>query len=954
MVYSLFNEIQNCIDNIRRDNQADRQFIDELDALLIPLLDENFKNAGTINSIQAIFQRRLETVLDSSDYTLKAGGINAHWIKLACHLASLSGRPYLEFLFPKVQNVRDLNVLSTQTDPTQFILMEDREDRNALQLVPLQHVRESMIRKGFGSEERALSLRELMRYRLKTNDFALETGPFKTAIRKAKGLFPQSILPRLVQLLKDYFDEGCANGFSSSKNDYPKFSKTLHYLNSELIESYLDDVYKFYGCTFTVGAHTIFVYDFLIRLISGNLTAIRETMECFASFLADEIDLSCIVDSALLLPIYQKIGVGIGPAFDYRGLLGCIGMLKTGASENVSRALSQLESKLKLEKKITEISMLTLQQIYQVRWDEVRATELDYTRKQKNEEDTKPDINRFWIGTAQVVKGAGLFKFLKRKSDPQKRPLESVYEFLMYTLIKDINHVTETSIDETPLTYCILNEAGTKLISLVDSAGRCNVALTFYNCSEVKPDPFTAVEADRLQFADPRFHHYAALILGRFNDPPLTKSTIAVFKELVDTALFENALRPGNDLTSEQYTVAEMAWENFFNKINSLSRDEYDRAIAQRITLHGYTRSVKEIFDSLLKFDKVTKRIVSEGCISVAAYYFMQLIVDFDVCTEFCDRLEQKSEKVSVPLMRSNSAGKVFSEYNSISEEEATRKINIIMISLMTYSFNSGRIILSFGDVSNRGNQITERIFNLIKPVIEGREGFARHIYANVMEFVKRVKLSNSDDSKEMRTWLISLRDQTLFSPPKQITRTSFMYFDYKKLFCCLRPLCNDLKFGEKICGFLDEVIRIASHSPSENTIQVKVNLIFNQFCNDVPLECYALIQNATTGKRAIELQELFALIWDYVALRIVTPKSGSIIDALSGWFKSQKQTSSNLSFGLFDRERPKKWDEMKNTHDVLLRMKSVIPGEFENPYLQHLLPSVADRTASYSKRSSF
>lgn len=814
------SEIRDIISDINlhsQDGSIDKLFVSLLITSELNFPGQQFTDAR-IEVALSVFERRWSKLIDTSnDYTIKSDGINSHWIKLAHCFAAISNRTYLEFLFPSIKNKTDIYNPSRQliecNDLLNFFLLDD-----GVTLGCVDSLEERWSKKGFVSvvqknDEKAyvdqpLTLKELHRILAKTS--VAELKPAVTFAKKLRqeimrdwvkrGSIPQPILALLVELLKCYFDQGERNEFSSVDIQYKGFRPLMMALMNELSSFDIADVYHFYVRVLDTSVpsknSSFLLCELLMKCAIGNLAKIKPQMEALVAFLCN-CSPSLIVDSKSLYPIYKRNSIGKG--FSLTSLKECLANLKENASTAVTLKLNELDDKISNSSLTLEEAILPLRTIYAMRWNEVKGKLLDYTRQQSC-------ANLWWVRTAQILSGAKLIE-------------SNYYRFLIPTLSYDEDVNILDPLVNHSLNHFILSEDETNLILLDNSVKHYTQTKLFYNCSVNPPVPFTAVEETRLAFAHEKFHSYISLI--RYEQLPLMKSSVLMFKNLVDAVLDERGLDPSMSPDEDQVLMAGRGFMFFYEALKQLPEDELNRVLDHRTYSRGTNYSVRELVDKI-------KRGGDDGCIATCVKTFAQLVINHGDHFTFIEKIEN-SPLIAVSLMRTVSAKKVFRDYDFLTVDEAVRRNNILMVSLLTHDFNyllTG-YDLSLGEHYNKGDEVILTIFSQLKSSLESSDyrSDARYTYTNILEgSVIKQLAKNTDISNEVRDWLLSVQDSRLFTDMNQCNVTCY---DPKQIFLGLCQFQDDNALGDSVRSFLFDVLQVLKDSRSDLMKIVHVNVAY-------------------------------------------------------------------------------------------------------------------------------
>ena len=918
MPNEITSEILNYIDHIKIHSSND-----SFDQILINKLLHELKpdtvsftfTEDVVRIIQTIFETRWIKCIDTPlDYTVNQSGMNQYWINLARSLAAVTNKTYLEFLFPSVKNKIDSQssrALVDCGDLSNFFLFDDGLTLGCIS--SLEDIRKNkkgcvcIIEKNDRGEliERHLSLKELHRVLAKislskTNSSSIFAKSLRQNIMpewKNHGNIPRSIVPLLKELLTCYFKEGQRNGFSASVVDYPGFVTLLIHLTNQLKIVDLPDAYYLYSCVLDDPSSPetpgILLCELLVKCVYGDFSQIKPKMELLVSFMGS-YDPSFIVSSELLNNLYHRHGIGVGFSFEH--LKYCLMELLKGATPTLTIELKALSAKINSNSVTLAEAVLVLKEIYVLRWSEVKDTLLDYTREQGGG-------NLWWIRTAQIICGAKLIN-------------ENYYGFLIPTLQNHIDIFTCEDCVNYPLNHCLLSEDEKYLIILDNSEKQYKQTKLFYNCSVNPPVPLKSKEEERLAFSPPRFLQYIAIIQNM--QLPLKKSSVLIFKELVESTLDERGLDPLMTIDKDQVLMAERYFMLFFDALNKLPQDELARVNDHRTYFRGTNFSVSELLFKI-------KRAEDDGCIATCVKIFAQLVINHGEHFRFTQKIEN-SHLIGVSFMRTNSAKKVFSDYDYLTKDEAIRRNNLLMISMLTHNFNytfSG-YKMSLWDQANRGDAVVQSIFNQLKIYLESSDSssVARYTYVNIIEGnvlkLKTDKGFSASLSVEIRDWLSLIEKGALFKLDNQTVTC----FDPKQLFMGLSLFLERENYALLISPFLQDLISSMMQQRSDSMKTVHANVAFFKLIQCFEEDELRELFSEINGKKNVALNTYYDAIFSFLVLH----ESASITNyRLLSFFSPT--VSIERYRGLLLQTKPKDWRECHSISDIVVLVRNA----FEN-----------------------
>lgn len=740
--------------------------------------------------LQKILDWRFEQLAITNDYTATIDGINKYCNELAHDLAPEVGKTWLQILMPTIKNT---------TDP---ILFEKHEDfSNFLEL-------RAFFLGGINDKETIYRMKGLFKHMVNTNSFSIfddkeaSVRPFsvlelaRISVKvfelpatvynsfwdylkdqylpdlDKKGDVPREFLPKLLEIIKLFFDERNAN------HDQSKFSiELLLWCKSLLVDPldaaigdkdaamrHVNNVNCLYGQKLWVAGKGVYLIEVLIDLVIKDSPANRlANIKGLARWLC-EYDASFIVDKCPELDdTYIRCRVGIGYKLQ-QFHADLVELSKQDCSNSIKTQLTTLigEVKEKLNQGRTRIYadlLEKLKNIYREREKELQINGPDYLESQEG-------TNAPWINLAAHLDGARYMY----EGEYCRYIVGNYYGWLMkLRFTKDA--ITQNSLTTYPLSHYIRSESGN------DDTGHCLILLdcctryydetgVFKNRSEDRP--FTTLEIQRMHKANSRFHRLIpfASSCDDANEPSIKFETWLAIKKLVEKTAHSNL--------SQEYAWIEPVAE-FIAFRRDLPAEERQKLDAQTITYHGrgYIKTItaQELFISLE--DMQTERDRNDAtwdCMQVCGLYLAQLVVDYFRCT-FTNNssLERGSE---VEAMRAHSRNKSFSD---IDDAEMMRRIQMLVVFLLTHKFVSGFLgglftrhySISVGRFTNTVNKLGNEIYDVCQPLVNSKSNTvdqARNVYVKLMELVKHKWLNANTEAKNKDLWLGTIADGTMFT----------------------------------------------------------------------------------------------------------------------------------------------------------------------------------------------
>lgn len=826
-------------------NAFDREFLTLFSSKFDPVFDETELNEDDVEWLLKVFVDRWKIVADTDlDYTFNPADENACWVQLAKDLAEGREKNYLQILLSTIENTVDpilLNKLTVCSELRGFYVSQDQKTlhrvRGLFERVQKKH-HFSSFKNPSDTTAKALTLMELARIQSKQGEMPFDfervnylnfwdyiTRAIMPTL-SAQGEYPFALLASLL--------EACEAHFSGS---YDEFRTRLRSWEQLLQDYSVEDINSLYGQVIQVSDQSFYLAEILIAALTGDKCSDDKIIGLVAWI--TQQDPSLISRQRAFDDIYKERG--IGPHFTIKELSHCVAQLEDCRTQRGVRLLALLVQKSKVKSRIDEEIVGLVSDVYRERWLKIMGGSKDYTRLQGG-------VNQAWIKLAQFLAGAGIIG-------------SNYYRFLMPTLTHDNDPVLFECITRFPLSHFILTEDGRQLVLLENSAQRYRVTKTFYNCNTVVAKPFSKIELDRVAFAHKRFQKYLEKMRIDFEkvDPSVLLSTVMAVKALVDGSLYPTGLIFSHNYDETQIATAARAYQVFYRFLHDLPDDERQRLETQRIFFHNFWYTFGEI---MLK--------VKEGeCIAVYGQYFAQFVMDYAPYLQFRTEIETQ---VAVDEMRAGSRKKIVREYDTLTEEEALRRLHVLFVSIMSHSFQymsfSGYTESHLG-YKNIMTYEAAAILEKIMPALEARNfKDARSLYVSIVEgTIKPLLYSDTYYTRATRyadtnTWLRSIVDGTLFVQAK-------CWYEPEVLLARLLPVLeSNSALQSKVEGFLDKSVNLLMRGSSLLT-SLHVNMKFMQFLKSLDTKSQGVILEKVNQVGKIERSQLMPLCMKILRLRI-------------------------------------------------------------------------------------
>jgi hypothetical protein len=813
--------------------------LNESDLEFLASLENKFPKACTIDDIPAatllendyfawideLFAKRWLKVADTFyDYTFHTGGVNAPWVSFAKNVGPSLQKPYLLLLIPVLANKDPNNYsrLKLVPDARSIFLSNNNSWHRLLSLYASSVF-------GIGGKQKKtrlkpLTLDELNRIRSKrgkklaftTNNSNSCSGNLYTSFWdyvkreiapawQGNGACSTYILSYLLEMIESYLEA------SKENSNFDLFQTSFKHFSNYLATCFISDVNNFYGAQIKVNEENYFLVEILLDCMQENKNGLSLKLINVARWIC-EIDPSLVSQKETLQPAYEGLKVGVN--FDLNYLKELVIDLKVNDTNIVKNLHRELLSYLELvidvangnEEEVRAELVSKIKAMYALRWDTIIDTKLDYTRYIKNA------ANYPWIRLAQFLAGA---KYIEA----------NYFKLLMPTLRYDYDRTHKELLTTYPLHLYIVSHNRDELIFLRNCMAHYKAYGTFSNCNYYEPRPLTSMEILRLAHADPEIYRYFCRIEEKYDDLPISKETWDEIYELVIHTLINVEGLTNPEIGKDAYDVATASYDKFLVYVNELPQDERNRLYRHRILLRSRKVTVQEIMD-LIQTPNYNWRV----CITGQAEILAKLVIDYAPDTKFPDIIEQN---VNIASMRAHSTRKVYSDYNDLTQEEARRRILIIITSLLTHPFQymvlTGKEI-SLGDFNNKVTDTGKEIFLLVQKYLDqGDFKEARFLYAQLMEHIVKPAANNTPWVRYADTdyWLNKIQNESLFDTKNEV------YFEPQLLLTELWAMAKINTNFKKVERFLDPLHKILISTDNDYKKWIRVNIVFVHFLEE-------------------------------------------------------------------------------------------------------------------------
>lgn len=762
------------------------------------------------------------------DYTLNQKGANRVWISLARQLEKEFGKSYLEILMPTIRNKVEPNafIRAESSELGDLYIGDDRETwysvKGLLKRIEMKQ-RFSTYNTFKYSPPRSLTLQELLRIRLKGQDDESFWNYMKKNIIPSwhhNGAVPQQMLSPLIEILEIYFSQ------KDCEDKWTFITKKLTTWSKLLCECPIDDVNCLFGQTIKVGDNKLFLIDILLDLLggeNGNLTeklievvrwlfnydgslilyrdqirALQVSASKDMVTLPESIQTSRDLYSAELKGLYTELNAG--PWFDMNQLGGYLSEMLDGSPARIKVKISKFMEKNQDKQSIDFAFIRLITSLFDWRWQQIKGNISDYTGEQG-------EGNAKWIRLAQLLAGAGYIS-------------SNYYQFLMPTLKHDKDPVQLDSITSYPLSYYLLSQDEHELILIPNCINHFKASGYFCNCNATPPMPLTKIEIDRLQYADRRYRKFMTIASSaKLDEEPVSINTIKAIYTLVDQSLFTIGLQFGQDYNEFQSISAQKAYHTFYNFLHTLPKNEKDRLNAQRILFNG----------KYLSFEQIMGKIGKGECIAVYGQYLVQLVIDYEPHKLFKPEIE-----ANLPLreMRANSCRKVYYEYMDINAEEATRRLKILLLSLMNYDFQYHDVkeeIIFWNIAKKLIGTPKEILQTVISSLASNDINYFRFNYVKILETMVKPACTGGKLSSPIHRWLMSIIDGTLFTEKHAWIEPTVL-----SQIASVSDFTVSQKIHDLFEQFNDDCVKIYNQDQNDLSKDVLINYKFGQLIHSL------------------------------------------------------------------------------------------------------------------------
>ncbi|MBA2656681.1 MAG: hypothetical protein H0U70_06800 [Tatlockia sp.] len=755
--------------------------------------------------IKELFQRRWLNISNTfEDYTFYSGGINAPWIAFARDLAVEIKIPYLKILIPILANTHDPNNFSRLDDVPEprSIYLSDNNTWHRLKAL-YEEVNKTHgvfgIRDKFKSKkQRPLSLNELYRIRSKRGEDTAFTAKNGLTYSGFWDYIKREVAPRwqndeacLDYFLPDLLDliEKYCCLITDPTFDYNFFKISIKNFIKFLAKRPLAEVNSFYGVKIQINDEHYLLVEILLDLIEENKEKFNNKVLYVAKWIS-KVNPALVSQNKNLKSAYKMIATGSISSIKYiRELIFNLNINNSSlVKSHQTKLLNILEQVINNNrgenKEFLQKLVAKIEKMYALRWDKIIDTVYDYTCMQKG-------INQAWILLSQYLAGAGYLEHLNR----------NYYRLLMPTLRHNYDCIKKELLTVYPLNHYFLSNNDQELILIDNCLENFETNGTFRNCNFRIPKPLSHKERTRLMMVNQKIYaKYILRMAEKLSDEqPISKSTVDALKELITRSLNPNGLIV-KFVSPEEYENAFEGYRLFLYYLSQMSDEEKNNFYNQKISLGSYEVNVQEIFEKVQN-PNYEKR----ECVALHGRYLIQLVINYAPRTKFLECIED----LNLSSMRAASTKRVYSDFNGLTQDEAIKRILIVITSLMTHSFQylwfTG-VEISIGNHSNAVTETGSEIYSLVKEIFEpvDEELNFRFLYAQLMKHIVEPAICTKKPwsrYQDTDNWLGSLQDGSIFNDSHE------KYFDPEILAIALWSFAKaSKKLSEAVEKFLNQL----------------------------------------------------------------------------------------------------------------------------------------------------
>ena len=704
---------------------------------------------------------------------------------------------------------------------------------------------------------------------------------------------PHICLRPLLELVDDYF-------FEASRNkDVSCFSKqALAWAVKFQEDCSLEELQCLFGQPIQVGNESFYLIEILAKCLQAPFSDENKKLMLGIVRWLSICDASLIGNAPEFESIYAELK--IGPKFNLDSLREALISLpipKGSELEKSAGLVSQLlEGKIKINSEIIDGVL----EFFKLRWiqmlkaestSESAAQELPSYLLQQN------GVNAPWIRLAQTLCGAGWLKprdpSIKTEGNPKHRE-HNYFAILMPTTAgQNTDTLTLECVVSHGLYNYILSSDNRELILFNNSirtyeAEKRQTGTANFGCYQDSTynRAFTELEIKRIKAKEcasgehphgvKRYMEYLphAERYTKMPVQPISIKTVRALAKLVKASTFPNGLRYAEKYDELQMHAAGAAYHHFYNFLNGKHqenispedlielKEEIERLKRQRIRFKGIETTFSHVISRVENPDD------EDACIAGCNIYFIALILSY-TDMEFSPEVESIIERYN---MRENPGKNVFRDYMFLSEEEAKRRILIILVSIMSHYFQYPLLgnSVSLGGCSNTMVDVTNQIFQLLNgTIIKGSQldfEHARYMYVKIMESIIKPALGkNAAWYADTRQWIESIVSDSLFGQNHAWIRPEV-------LLAKLSLTKTNPAIYDKIERFLDELVAVyMCNGPSSEFKALQVNIKFAQLLQTLtPKIRSAVVSLFTAPQRPVaENTDFIELYINYLTQRL-------------------------------------------------------------------------------------
>jgi len=726
-------------------------------------------------------------------------------------------------------------------------------------------------------------------------------GKFNKRITSV-GEYPQKATGYLILLIDSFFSIDTSNKTHDILSTFDDFLQTCHYEDANYLYS-LPILLKSKqsssspSCNVTKKmSHSYSLCDILLDCFALEFNKKNISTQDINGFtLEDKLlgvgdwlahyDPTVLGKSQLLQALYAQLK--IGQFFDFPSLTLMIRQLEINGfpSSNILKKLRELTDCLITYTKIEPPLIKILEELYALRSNEIFDTEHDYFRLQTG-------INEPWIYLAQILESAGWITnhyrlLIATFTDDEDRfvnePLTHynlshfIYSDSKQPILLDAclqwkkqsrilsNPYSVPCREFTPSEIKRFKYTNRKFIKLIPSGlyqlslhidenntqedtfyitltndGRLNYtirSLDKINTGTINPEQFGTEWEHPLTLHQitPYFRNIVEIFSEKHlahpyePDPRLKASTVLYFYNIVNSTVSERTIIQHVPVTDPVMESTDRIYIHLCAWLNQLDKEEKIALLAQNIVVDGRKKTVHSLLDDVER----------GGCVGRIGRYWSKLILDYEPNITFSQHIEE-SQSAAINVLRQNAL--IHQKLYSNDLNSAVYRLNVILLSLMTYPFDGQLESVSIWDCTNQIALEAMDIFNQLHSLFSTTD-LSRACYHN--EVIQRLIEQHESSwctsvlgyAYSSHSWFDQLKHGNL--------ALNTDWFEPKILFTTLNGLSKDQSvfywsnntLSLILYDFLDEIIATYIQNSTLLLKKLRINIRFTMLLKTLELE---------------------------------------------------------------------------------------------------------------------